>query len=160
MYAVGSGTSIDNVAIIEGEDDGVEFFGGTVSASNMYFENNQDDSIDWTEGWNGTITNIYISHTMTGFSTALEGDKANGNPKFINLTAVSNVDGTALQFKKESGATLTNISLTGYATNVDMKDSGSVANIIVDTTPLSSVSDDVFNGTAVDATIFSWATGN
>ncbi|MFK5972587.1 MAG: hypothetical protein QM485_04835 [Flavobacteriaceae bacterium] len=160
LYAVGSGTSIDNVAIIEGEDDGVEFFGGTVSASNMYFENNQDDAIDWTEGWNGTITNIYISHTMTGFSTALEGDKANGNPKFINLTAVSNVDGTALQFKKESGATLTNISLTGYATNVDMKDSGSVANIIVDTTPLSSVSDDVFNGTAVDATIFSWATGN
>lgn len=160
LYAVGSGTSIDNVAMIDGEDDGVEFFGGTVSATNMYFENNQDDSIDWTEGWNGTITNIYISHTMTGFSTALEGDKVNGNPKFINLTAVSTVNGTALQFKKESGATLTNVSLTGYVTNVDMKDSGPVANVVVDATPLSSVDDDVFNGTVVDVTIFSWATGN
>ncbi|MGB5435129.1 MAG: hypothetical protein WBM98_04485, partial [Maribacter sp.] len=31
LYAVGSGTTIDNVAMIDGKDDGVEFFGGTVS---------------------------------------------------------------------------------------------------------------------------------
>ena len=53
LYAVGSETTISNVAILNGTDDGVEFFGGTVSASNFYLENNQDDAIDWTEGWNG-----------------------------------------------------------------------------------------------------------
>ena len=60
LYAVGSGTTIDNVAIINGTDDGIEFFGGTVSASNIYLENNEDDAIDWTEGWNGTLSTAYV----------------------------------------------------------------------------------------------------
>ncbi|CAM4184479.1 hypothetical protein [Zobellia nedashkovskayae] len=158
LYAVGSGTTIDNVAMIDGDDDGVEFFGGTVSASNLYFENNQDDSIDWTEGWNGTVTTSYVVHSKEGFSTAVEADKANGNPKLIDFTAVSTVGGTALQFKATSGATLTNVSLTGYDTNVDMKDAGPLANVIVDETALTSAEDDVFNGTAVDVAIFDWAT--
>ncbi|CAM4115517.1 hypothetical protein ZORO111903_01710 [Zobellia roscoffensis] len=158
LYAVGSATVIDNVAMIDGDDDGVEFFGGTVSASNLYFENNQDDSIDWTEGWNGTVTTAYVLHNVEGFSTAVEADKANGNPKLIDFTAVSTVGGTGLQFKATSGATLTNVSLTGYDTNVDMKDAGPVENVIVDETPLTSAEDDVFNGTAVDVAIFDWAT--
>ena len=70
FYAVGSGTVVNNVAVINGADDGVEFFGGTVSVSNLYLENNDDDSIDWTEGWSGTVDNAYISHTNPGFSTA------------------------------------------------------------------------------------------
>ena len=158
LYAVGSETVIDNVAMIDGDDDGVEFFGGTVSASNLYFENNQDDSIDWTEGWNGTVTTSYVVHSKEGFSTAVEADKANGNPKLIDFTAVSTVGGTALQFKATSGATLTNVSLTGYDTNVDMKDAGPLANVIVDETALTTAEDDVFNGTAVDVAIFAWAT--
>ncbi|CAM3459686.1 hypothetical protein [Zobellia roscoffensis] len=158
LYAVGSATVIDNVAMIDGDDDGVEFFGGTVSASNLYFENNQDDSIDWTEGWNGTVTTAYVLHNVEGFSTAVEADKANGNPKLIDFTAVSTVGGTALQFKATSGATLTNVSLTGYDTNVDMKDAGPLENVIVDETALTSAEDDVFNGTAVDVAIFDWAT--
>ncbi|MEM7380355.1 MAG: hypothetical protein AAF361_04060, partial [Bacteroidota bacterium] len=68
LYSVGSGTSIDNVAILNGTDDGVEFFGGTVSASNFYLENNEDDAVDWTEGWNGTLQNTYVLHTIDGFS--------------------------------------------------------------------------------------------
>ncbi len=160
LYAVGSGTTIDNVAMIDGEDDGVEFFGGTVSASNLYFENNQDDSIDWTEGWNGTVTTAYVLHSEEGFSTAVEADKANGNPKLIDFTAVSTVGGTALQFKLTSGATFTNAHLSGYTTNVDMKDNGPLENVIVDDTALTTAEDDVFNGTAVDVAIFDWATGN
>ena len=64
LYAVGSGTVIENIAILNGTDDGVEFFGGTVSASNFYLENNEDDAVDWTEGWNGTLTNTYVSYTV------------------------------------------------------------------------------------------------
>ena len=54
-------------------------------------ENNEDDSVDWTEGWNGTVTNTYISHTKEGFSTAFEGDKVNNNPKFVNVTAILDI---------------------------------------------------------------------
>ena len=132
LYGVGSGTSISNVAVINGSDDGFEFFGGTVSASNLYLENNEDDSIDWTEGWNGTVDNAYISHTIAGFSTVFEGDKVNGNPKFNNITAVSTVGGTALQFKKESGGTITGLSLSGYDVSIDMKDDGALTNVLID----------------------------
>ena len=132
FYAVGSETVVENIAVIDGSDDGVEFFGGTVNASNLYLENNEDDSVDWTEGWNGTITNTYISHTIEGFSTAFEGDKVNNNPKFVNVTAVSTVGGTALQFKKESGATITKLHLSGYEENIDMRDNGPLENVKID----------------------------
>ncbi|MBK5193678.1 MAG: hypothetical protein JJE07_10790, partial [Flavobacteriaceae bacterium] len=132
LYAVGSRTSINNVALINGADDGVEFFGGAVSVTNLYLENNEDDAIDWTEGWSGTVTNAYSLHTIEGFSTAVEADGVNNNPKLVNFTSVSTTGGTALQFKIESGATITGLSLTGYDTSVDMKDSGSLANVILD----------------------------
>jgi len=157
FYGVGSGTTIENISVIDGADDGVEFFGGTVSASNIYLENNEDDSVDWTEGWNGTLTNTYISHTNTGFSTAFEGDKVNGNPKFVNLTAISTVGGTGLQFKKNSGGTITNIWLEGYAKNIDMKDGGSLANVIIDGVAASTIAD-YKTGTKVDVSAWSWKT--
>lgn len=155
FYAVGSGTVIENIAVINGADDGVEFFGGTVSVKNIYLENNEDDSIDWTEGWNGTVENSYISHTVAGFSTALEGDKANNNPKFINLTAISTVGGTALQFKKESGATITGLSLSGYAKNIDMKDSGALSNVQIDGSDASTTA--AYDAAAtVDTSSWTW----
>ncbi|TXD46308.1 hypothetical protein [Polaribacter sp. IC073] len=155
LYAVGSGTTLENISVIDGADDGVEFFGGTVSAKNLYLVNNEDDSVDWTEGWNGTVTNTYISHTVAGFSTAFEGDKANGNPNFVNLTAISTVAGTALQFKKTSGATITNVWLEGYAKNIDMKDGGSLANVIIDGSAATTTAE-YKTGTKVDVSTWTW----
>ncbi len=155
LYAVGSGTTIENISIINGADDGIEFFGGTVSVTNVYLENNEDDAVDWTEGWNGTITNTYISHSIAGFSTAFEGDKDNGNPKFINLTAISTVGGTGLQFKKNSGATISNIWLEGYDKNIDMKDGGSLQNVIIDNTAASTTAD-YKTGTKVAVAAWTW----
>ncbi|MBO0321342.1 hypothetical protein J0X14_03460 [Muricauda sp. CAU 1633] len=156
LYAVGSETTIDNVALLNGADDGVEFFGGTVSATNVYMENNEDDAIDWTEGWNGTLSNAYVSNTVAGFSTALEADGDNGNPTLTNLTCVSTVNGTALQFKKESGATITGLSLTGYDTSFDFVDGGAVSNVQVegaDANPALAYD----NAATVDVTMFAWA---
>jgi molybdopterin-binding protein len=155
FYAVGSATVVENLAVINGADDGVEFFGGSVNVKNLYLENNEDDSIDWTEGWNGTVENSYIKHTNPGFSTALEGDKDNNNPKFINLTAVSTVGGIALQFKKQSGATITGLSLSGYAKNIDMKDGGDLTNVQID--GLDASTTEAYDAAAtVDVSGWSW----
>ena len=155
FYAVGSGTTVENIAVINGADDGVEFFGGTVSVKNIYLVNNEDDSIDWTEGWNGTVENAYISHTEAGFSTALEGDKVNNNPKFVNLTAVSTVGGIALQFKKESGATITGLSLSGYTKNIDMKDAGALSNVQI--AGADATTTDAYDAAAtVDPSSWTW----
>ena len=155
LYAVGSGTTIENVAMLNGTDDGVEFFGGTVSVTNMYLENNEDDAVDWTEGWNGTITNTYISHTIDNFSTAFEGDKENGNPIFTNVTAISTTGGIALQFKKQSGATITNLYLSGYDTNIDMANDGPLANVIID--GIAAILTGAYNsGSQVDVSSWTW----
>ena len=159
LYAVGSGTTISNVVILNGTDDGVEFFGGSVNATNFYLQDNEDDAVDWTEGWDGTLTNTYIVHDIVGFSTALEADGVDAAiavPTLNSYTAVTSTGGTALQFKKTTGANFTNIRLEGYTTNVDMKDMGPVGNIVVNGTPLMSVDDDVFNDTGTDITIFDW----
>ena len=131
LYAVGSGTTIDNVAILNGTDDGIEFFGGSVNASNVYVENLEDDAIDWTEGWNGTLTNTYVLHSEGDFSTAIEADGVNNNPTIVNFTAVSQTGGKALQFKAQSGATITGLSLNGYETSLDFSDNGPLANVSI-----------------------------
>ena len=132
LYAVGSATVLENIAVINGDDDGIEFFGGTASVTNLYLENNSDDAIDWTEGWSGSVTNAYIYHTVDGFSTAFEGDKDNANPNFTNITAISTVGGIALQFKKQSGGTITGLHLSGYDVDLDMKDGGALSNVQIE----------------------------
>ncbi|SDQ96842.1 hypothetical protein [Flagellimonas zhangzhouensis] len=59
FYGVGSGTVVDNIAAYNGDDDGVEFFGGTVNATNILIVNAKDDMFDWTDGWTGTASNLY-----------------------------------------------------------------------------------------------------
>ena len=155
LYAVGSETTVENIAIINGDDDGVEFFGGTVSVNNIYLDNNQDDAVDWTEGWNGTVTNTYITHTDADFSTAFEADGVNNNPTFINVTAISTVGDTALQFKKESGATITNLYLEGYDTNLDFRDDGALTNVMID--GAAAVLTEAYNtGSQVDISTWTW----
>ena len=58
FYGVGSGTTVDHCVAYKGSDDGFEFFGGSVNVSNMVVISCSDDSFDWTEGWNGTGTNL------------------------------------------------------------------------------------------------------
>ncbi|MGB7842027.1 MAG: hypothetical protein WBL21_04510, partial [Salinimicrobium sp.] len=155
FYSVGSGTVVVNVAVINGADDGVEFFGGSVSVTNLYLENNEDDAVDWTEGWDGSVTNVYVKHTIDNFSTAVEADGANNDPKLINFTAVSTTGGTALQFKKESGASFTNLYLEGYDTNVEMKDGGPRVNVQIE--GVTAVLDAGYDlGTKVDASSWTW----
>lgn len=158
LYAVGSGTMISNIAIMNGADDGVEFFGGTVSIKNLYLENNEDDAVDWTEGWNGTIENTYVYHTIENFSTAIEADKRNALPKVINFTAVSTTGGTALQFKATSGAIIKGLSLSGYETVIDITDENrtDLTGITIDGSAVNVTAS--YNAEAtVDVAMFSWA---
>lgn len=157
LYAVGSGTTIQNVAIIDGADDGVEFFGGSASITNLYLENNQDDAVDWTEGWSGSVTNTYVLHTTTNFSTAVEADGQDNNPKLVNFTAVSTSGGTALQFKKLSGATISGLSLLGYTTSVDITEEGRTDLSNIQINGADANSDLTYTETAtVDLSIFDW----
>jgi hypothetical protein len=60
LGGVGRGTVVDNIEIIANQDDGVEFFGGTVDATNIIVWNVGDDAIDTDQAWSGTLDNFMI----------------------------------------------------------------------------------------------------
>ena len=53
FFGVGSGTVIDHIASYASQDDGIEFYGGNVSANFLVSINSLDDGIDFTDGWQG-----------------------------------------------------------------------------------------------------------
>lgn len=59
LDAVGSGTTINNIYILESADDGIEFFGGSVNVTNLLVVNSDDDMFDNTQGYTGKLTNCY-----------------------------------------------------------------------------------------------------
>ncbi len=130
MYAVGSGTTIDYVEIYEGSDDGVEFFGGTVNASHIVIVNAEDDSIDWTEGFTGTLTDIYVQHG-TSHDKAFECDGYNTDfsneggyfsaPNVSNVTIVGANDGSeAVRLRAGTQGLFTNLVLTDFDEAFDL----------------------------------------
>jgi len=78
LGGVGSGTTIDNIEVVANQDDGVEWFGGTVNCSNLLVWNVGDDCIDIDQGYSGDITNVLI---VPGLNTdhALEIDGGEGS---------------------------------------------------------------------------------
>ncbi len=55
LQGVGYGTTIEYVQVHNNLDDGVEWFGGTVNAKYLVLTNNDDDDIDFDEGYKGNI---------------------------------------------------------------------------------------------------------
>lgn len=60
LCGVGAKTSINHIEIFANQDDGIEFFGGTVNVSNLMVHASADDAIDIDEGYKGTISNFLI----------------------------------------------------------------------------------------------------
>ncbi|MFW6043590.1 MAG: hypothetical protein ACOCPW_04475 [Marinilabiliaceae bacterium] len=60
LGGVGSGTTVENVEVVANQDDGIEWFGGTVDISNALTWNAGDDGLDADQGWNGTCSNFAV----------------------------------------------------------------------------------------------------
>lgn len=138
LFGVGNGTTIDNISLINGSDDGIEFFGGTVNVSNIVSVANEDDAFDWTEGWNGTATNIYTKRRANGVGNrGIEADNnsldnnANprSNPTIKNATFIGGTTGEADALKLRVGTygTFDNLVLSNWATGINVEHDASVA---------------------------------
>lgn len=74
LGGVGSGTVIEHIEIISNQDDGVEFFGGSVNASNILVWNSGDDAIDTDQSWSGTLNNfVVICGSETDHALEIDG---------------------------------------------------------------------------------------
>ncbi len=81
LNAVGKGTTINDVFVIDGADDGIEFFGGSVDVENLLVVNSDDDMFDFTMGYSGELKNAY-GIWEAGYTTSEQdprGIEADGN---------------------------------------------------------------------------------
>ena len=60
LGGVGSGTVIDNIEIVGNQDDGIEWFGGSVNSSNLLTWASGDDGLDVDQSYSGTISNALV----------------------------------------------------------------------------------------------------
>ena len=60
FQGVGSGTVVDYIQVHRNADDGIEFYGGTVNAKHLVLTDIEDDSVDWTQGWQGNLQFVLV----------------------------------------------------------------------------------------------------
>ena len=72
LGGVGSGTTIDHIEIVSNQDDGVEWFGGTVNVTDLLVWNVGDDGIDADQSYTGTISNFLVI-SPAGHNFELDG---------------------------------------------------------------------------------------
>lgn len=86
LNAVGSGTTISHVQVYTTQDDGFEMFGGAVNLDHIVAVNVGDDSIDYSEGYNGNIQYAVVLQTSGG-NRCVEGDNTGeGRDDFFTPT--------------------------------------------------------------------------
>ena len=122
LAGVGSGTTLENIAIIGGLDDGIEIWGGTANIDGLYVYNAADDSVDTDLGYRGNISNVLVqqlnvdktnNHDSAGMefgndhNTIVTGDTNATQPVMSNYTAY--VKGGGLSLKYDAGVKLTNV---------------------------------------------------
>ncbi|HAF78997.1 MAG TPA: hypothetical protein DCG42_16925, partial [Maribacter sp.] len=54
LGGVGSGTVIENIEVVANQDDGIEWFGGSVNVTNAIVWSQGDDGFDTDQAWSGT----------------------------------------------------------------------------------------------------------
>ncbi len=142
LFGVGNGTKIDNIYIENGGDDGIEFFGGSVNATNLVVNGVGDDSFDWTEGWSGTGTNWYAKRRPSAINgeagnRGIEADNQDtnpdatpiSNPTLKNITVVGSKDGAESQGAKLRAGTngnIDNLVIANFSTGLDIETDRSV----------------------------------
>lgn len=125
FFGLGTGTTLENLQSYKGADDGFEFFGGKVNATNLVAFGMEDDSIDWDKGYSGTLTNIWIKQPANGdwaFETSNHPTEFNNTPRSnptvndVTIEGNNNSGKAAFLFKEGTAGTINNVKATnvGY----------------------------------------------
>lgn len=116
LGGVGNKTKIDHVIVSYGQDDGFEFFGGTVNANHLISLALRDDDFDTDNGWSGKVQYGLVVRNDTiadqgDVSNSFESDNdANGSANtpltggvFSNVTVIGPAASTTSVFDPKFG---------------------------------------------------------
>ena len=132
LGGVGSGTTINHIEVLGNVDDGVEFFGGTVNASNLLVWGQGDDAIDIDQAYAGTIDGAMVILTSASdHGSEIDGPEGSAAGRFTlkNATVIGatddcdaeGVDGEMADFRKGATGDLMNVLLKDFAGGKDVE---------------------------------------
>ena len=132
LGAVGRGTVIDNIEVVGNVDDGIEFFGGTVNATNLLVWGQGDDGIDIDQGYAGTISNATVILTeVSDHALEIDGPEGSNTGSFTldSITVIGatencnalGVDGEVADFRKGATGICSNVLVQGFALGKDVE---------------------------------------
>jgi len=127
LFGVGSGTTIDYVQSYMGKDDGIEFFGGSVSGNHLVSIGSGDDSIDFADGWSGSGNFWYIKNgAKAGIEGSNNGDNGAAlpmtNATISNISIVGGGSEGGLYIKEGGGMwNISNVYIDGYEQGIFIK---------------------------------------
>ncbi len=135
LGAVGSGTIIENIEIVANLDDGIEFFGGTVSPKNLLVWAQGDDGLDIDQAFAGTISNSFVIEGATSdHGLEIDGGEGSYEAQFTlnNITLQGNIatpHGEYADFRSHAMGTTQNIYAYGFKpeSDIELDKSGDVA---------------------------------
>lgn len=136
MGGVGTGTVINNIEIVGNLDDGFEWFGGTVNASNLLAYSGGDDGLDIDQAFSGTITNAaVVQGNESDHALEIDGPEGTQPGAFTidKLTIIGNPaspQGEIADFRDGARGTVKNVFIRGFdaAQDVEIDDAKSAAN--------------------------------
>lgn len=111
LGGVGSGTTIENVEIVGNADDGVEFFGGSVSPKNILVWSIGDDALDTDQNWSGTLDGFVVVNPGDN-AMELDGPEGSATPAahtIKNGYIVTSGKGNVFNFDDNSAAHISNV---------------------------------------------------
>jgi len=127
LGAVGRGTVIENVEIVANVDDGVEFFGGTVNASNLLVWAQGDDGLDIDQAYAGTVTNsMVILGETSDHALEIDGPEGSYEAEFLldGITLIGNATtpgGEYADHRSEAMGESKNIYAYGFKESSDVE---------------------------------------
>jgi hypothetical protein len=134
LGAVGSGTIIEYIQTVYANDDAFEFFGGTVSAKNLYAYATADDDYDFDFGYTGAVQNsiskrdpFFVDNGDAGNGVECDNDGTGStaqpftHPKLNGMVLIGPYSSTALanhnfglRWRRATQFTITNSKILGY----------------------------------------------
>lgn len=127
LGGVGRTTEIDHVEVVGNVDDGVEFFGGTVDASNLLVWAQGDDALDIDQAYSGTVSNaVIILGASSDHALEIDGPEGSavGSYTLENVTMKGNLDtaaGEYADFRSNAMGANNNIYAFGFKDSSDVE---------------------------------------
>ena len=128
LGGVGSATVIDNIEVVGNLDDGIEFFGGTVNASNLLVWAQGDDAFDIDQAYAGTISNfVNVEGSESDHALEIDGPEGSYTDTFVMKNGILiSTDGVEVHIRDGAEGT---VSFKGAANIV--ADSGTAVTVTI-----------------------------